>query len=237
MSALKSAVFGMSILAVGAIFASASAQETRLLGKDKSPTANSELTIGTLTPAYGMVTLPVSATDPVSFGMVGTAPLIQDFAARYSTSIYGGEFGVFARFADRPLLWASETSSAYNLGASVGYAGFYLQGALTGFNDNALMRNFQSWQSWQAGFGYGIGAFDVRLTYSMGEGTAAFNSNRSFDNDQLMLGGIYQLSPGIRFNADAFVGSRFSSPGLSSAQPGTSTPQGTGARVGVQLRF
>jgi hypothetical protein len=236
MSLLKSAVFGMSLLAAGAFFASAGAQDARLVGGDKASTNNSEPTIGTLTPAYGMVTLPMSATDPVSY-LAGTSSLIQDFAARYSTSIYGGEVGVFARVADRPLLWASEASSAYNLGASVGYAGFYVQGALMGFNDNALMRNFQSWQSWQAGFGYGIGAFDVRLTYSMGEGSAAFNNNRSIDNNQWMLGGIYQLSPGIRFNADAFVGSRFSSPGLSSAQPGTSTPQGTGARVGVQLRF
>ncbi|MBL8628553.1 MAG: porin [Rhodospirillaceae bacterium] len=237
MSALKSAVFGIAGLALGALFASANAQDARLVGGDKTVAPASELTIGAMTPAYGMVTLPLSATDPVSYGLAGTSTLIQDFAARYSTSIYGGEFGVFARYADRPLMWAPETSSAFNFGASVGYAGFYLQGAFTGVNDNVLMHNFQSWQSWQAGFGYGIGAFDVRLTYSMGEGSGAFSNNRNIDNNQWMLGGIYQLSPGIRFNADAFLGGRFSSPGLASAQPGTSTPQGTGARVGVQLRF
>jgi len=162
---------------------------------------------------------------------------VQDFAARYSTSIYGGQVGVFARYADRPVLWAPETSSsAFNLGASVGYAGFYLQGGFTGMNDNAVVRNLQSWQSWEAGLGYGIGSFDVRLTYSMGEASPAF-TGRTFDNNQWMLGGIYQIAPGIRFNADAFMGGRLSNPSLASAAPGTSAPQGTGARVGVQLRF
>ncbi|MBL8645260.1 MAG: hypothetical protein JNK21_15110 [Rhodospirillaceae bacterium] len=234
-AALKSAVFAAAVWAAGAV-ASAQAQDARLVGGETALSSSSELTIGAVTPAYGMVTLPVSATDPVSYSLVGTSTLVQDFAARYSTSIYGGQVGVFARYADRPLLWAPDTSSAFNFGASVGYAGFYLQGAITGMSDSVLMRNLQSWQSWQAGFGYGVGAFDVRLTYSMGEASPAF-TGRSIDNNQWMLGGIYQISPGIRFNADAFMGSRLSTPGLASAAPGASAPQGTGARVGVQLRF
>ncbi len=234
-AAYKSALLG-TVAAVVGVSSSAWADDSRLLGGQQVLTPSSELTIGATTPSYGLVTLPVSATDPVSYGVIGTSPMIQDFAARYATSIYGGQLGVFARFADRPLMWAAETSSAFNVGASVGYAGFYLQGGFTGMNDNTIMRNLQSWQSWQAGFGYGIGAFDVRLTYSIGEASAAF-SDRSIDNNQWMLGGIYQISPGIRFNADAFMGSRLTSPSLSSASPTSSTPQGTGARVGVQLRF
>jgi hypothetical protein len=206
------------------------------VGGQQALTPHPELTIGTTAPAYGSVMLPVSATDPTTYGVGSASAMAQDFAARYAASIYGGELGVFARYADRPMLSLTDTSSAFNVGASVGYAGFYVQGAFTGMNDAVLTRHLQSWQSWQAGFGYGVGAFDVRLTYSIGEASPAF-SGRSFDNNQWMLGGIYQLAPGIRFNADAFMGSRFSSPSLSSASPTASTPQGTGARVGVQLRF
>lgn len=232
---LKTAVlaFGALVLAAPAFAQGSGAVESRLVGGASSP---SDITLGTVTPTYGTITLPMPAADPMSYALQGTSTLVQDFAARYATSIYGSKVGVFARYTDRPILWSGETSSAFNLGASVGYAGFYLQGAFTGLNDNGSMRSLQSSQSWQAGLGYGVGAFDVRLTYSMGEASPAF-TNRSFDNNQWMLGGIYQLSPGIRLNADAFMGSSFSSLGLSSASPGASAPQGTGARVGVQLRF
>lgn len=213
--------------------ASAHADENR---QDGRAPESSGLTIGALTPTYGLVTVPVGAADPVSYALSGTASMVQDFAARYSTSIYGGQVGVFAHVADRSVLYTPDTSSAFNLGASVGYAGFYLQGAITGLNNTGFVGNIQSWQSWQAGLGYGVGAFDVRLTYSMGESTPAF-TGRALDNNQWMLGGIYQIAPGIRFNADAFMGSRLVGPGLASAAPSANTPQGTGARVGVQLRF
>jgi hypothetical protein len=213
--------------------APARAEDARLSGA--ATTSDPNLTIGALTPVYGMITLPVSAGDPAGL-LLGGAALGQDFAARYSTSIYGGELGVFARVADRPIFLSTDSTTAFNLGASVGYAGFYFQGAYTGLNDNGLLRSLQSWESWQAGLGFGGNAFDVRLTYAMGQATPAF-AGRSFDNSQWMLGGIYQLTPGIRFNADAFTGSRLVSPGVASAAPGASAPQGTGARVGVQLKF
>jgi hypothetical protein len=227
------ALFGaMAILATAPL----RAEETRLIGNQNVGKSEPSLTIGTLSPVYGMITLPVSANDPIQAELVASNVLGQDFAARYSTSIYGGQVGVFARFSDRPVFLSTDSSKAFNLGASVGYAGFYFQGAVAGLNDNSLARSLQSWQSVQAGLGYGGDAFDVRLTYAIGESTPAF-AGRSFDNTQWMLGGIYQFTPGIRFNADAFVGTRLVSPGVASAAPGTSAPQGTGARVGVQLRF
>ena len=229
--------FKTAIAVCGAILVMASAptraEETRLVGSQNTEKA---LTIGAVTPVYGMITLPVSAGETVHSALISGSALGQDFAARYSTSIYGGQVGLFARFSDRPVFLSTDSSKAFNLGASVGYGGFYFQGAVTGLNDNNLQRSLQSWQALQAGFGYGGAAFDVRLTYAIGESTPAF-AGRSFDNSQWMLGGIYQFTPGIRFNADAFVGSNLISPGVASAAPGSNAPQGTGARVGVQLRF
>jgi hypothetical protein len=212
------------------------ADDTRLVGNQSTGAPVNNLTIGAVSPVYGSITLPVSAGDPVPTAMIGGATLGQDFAARYSTSIYGSKLGFFARVSDRPVMLSTDSSTAFNLGASVGYGGFYFQGAVSGLNDNGLLRNLQSWQSLQAGLGYGGGAFDVRLTYAIGEARPAF-AGRSFDNSQWMLGGIYQLTSGIRFNADAFVGTSLVSPGLASASPTATAPQGTGARVGVQLRF
>ncbi len=233
-------VFKTAIIVCGAISVMASAslraEETRLVGNQNLGASDKSLTIGSVSPVYGMITLPVSAGELAQSALVSGSSLIQDFAARYSTSIYGSEVGLFARFSDRPVFLSTATSTAFNLGASVGYGGFYLQGAVTGMNDNSLQRRLQSWQAMQAGFGYGGAAFDVRLNYAIGVSTPAF-AGRSFDNSQWMLGGIYQFTPGIRFNADAFVGSNLTSPGLASAAPGASAPQGTGARVGVQLRF
>lgn len=233
-------VFKTAIAVCGVISVMASAparaEETRLVGSQNLGAADKSLTIGALTPLYGMITLPVSAGEMVHSALISGAALGQDFAARYSTSIYGGEVGLFARFSDRPVFLSTDSSTAFNLGASVGYGGFYFQGAVTGLNDNNIQRSLQSWQALQAGFGYGGAAFDIRLTYAVGESTPAF-AGRSFDNSQWMLGGIYQFTPGIRFNADAFVGSNLLSPGVASAAPGSSAPQGTGARVGVQLRF
>lgn len=209
------------------------AQDTRLTG---TADQSGNLTIGTLSPTYGMVTLPVAAGEPSSYVMMSAGSLSQDFAARYSTSIYGSEVGVFARFADRPVFLTTEPRTAFNFGASVGYAGFYVAGGFAGANDTTLASYFQSSESWQAGFGYGVNGFDVRLTYSMGDNAPAFTS-RNVATTQWMLGGMYQVAPWIRFNADAFKGSRLASPGFASAAPGASAPQGTGARVGVQLRF
>lgn len=228
----------VSFCAAMAMMAGASlrAEEARLSSAQNQATPEANLTIGTVSPVYGMITLPVSSKDYFSGAVLGSEAFGQDVAARYSASIYGGEVGVFARFADRPMFLATDYSKAFNLGASVGYAGFYFQGAVSGLNENTIVGNLQSSQSLQAGLGYGVGAFDVRVTYAVGQSTPAF-AGRSFDNNQWMLGGIYQFAPGIRFNADAFKGTRLAVPGGASAAPTASTPQGTGARVGVQLRF
>jgi hypothetical protein len=210
---------------------SARAQDSRLLG---------DLTIGAFSPTYGVVTLPVAAnTGTLSISSLPWSLAAgQDFSAGVSTALYGGEVGVFARVSDRPTLLAAQPATSYNIGAAVGYAGFYLQGALAGANDRIAQTLLpSSWHWLQAGLGYGVGSLDVRLTYSMAQGSPAFSGARSFDNNQWMLGGIYQLSPAIRLNADAFYGEGFATLAAPATAVGPSAPQGTGARVGVQLKF
>lgn len=228
-SRLKILLLCTAALTVAAV--SARAQDSR---------HGDDLTIGAFSPTYGVVTLPVAAnTGTVS---ISSAPwslsTAQNLAAGVSTSLYGGEVGVFARISDRPTLLAAQPATSYNVGAAVGYGGFYLQGAVAGANDRVAATLLpSSWQSLQAGFGYGVGSLDVRLTYSMAQSSPAFAGSRALENNQWMLGGIYQLSPAIRVNADAFYGAGFSTLATPATAVGPSAPQGTGARVGVQLRF
>jgi hypothetical protein len=64
--------------------------------------------------------------------------------------------------------------------------------------------------------------------------------DHTFDNNRLwMVGGIFQLTPRVRLNADAFTGGH-DVRGLTnvfSATSNTAAPQGTGGRVGIQLKF
>jgi hypothetical protein len=160
----------------------------------------------------------------------------QDVSAGYAATIYGSQVGVFGGYADRRSALALEPATSWNLGVTVGYAGFYLRGAFTDVAERSVI---DTWQSWQAGFGYAVGDLDLRVTYVQSELSAGVaKAIGGLDSTQWMVGGNYQITPRIRFNADAFYGLRDAAvAGRLSANPSATAPQGTGARVGVQLQF
>ena len=181
------------------------------------------LTIGYLTPGYGEVTLNVS-------------PSGQLLARTVSSDLVSiGRIGVFGGYNDRPSVLALAPTTSWNFGASVGYAGFYVRG---GVNEAAPVGPLMGLQGLQAGFGYEIGALDLRMTYltsqhmALGVGAA----EREIDSQQWAVGGIYQITSRIRLNADAFYGVG-ETKGTPVAVSPLNAPPGTGARVGVELRF
>jgi len=190
------------------------------------------MAIGYLTPAYSSV-----AVEPAGF-MTGTSGLaltdIRDISGRYTASLYGGSVGVFGGYAGQSLVNDPLASTAWNFGASVGYAGVYLLG---GISDYTTRGPFQSLQGWQAGLGYEIGNFDLRLTFASAQ-PVGVSQVGALDSRQWAIGGMYELTPRIRLNADAFYGANgMTSPSAVFVSPSNAPPQGTGARVGVQLRF
>lgn len=191
------------------------------------------LTLGSLSPTFGAVTVGISsATSAMIAARSG-----QDISGGYATDLYGSQVGIFGGYADRPAQFAPVPSTSWNLGASVGYAGFYVRGAFTDVAERGLV---DTWRSWAAGFGYGTGNLDLRLSYIISDASRSLvQSNGGLDASQWLIGGNYQLTPRIRVNADAFYGNRDTAAiyGRLSATPGVNAPQGTGARVGVQLRF
>lgn len=195
-------------------------------------------TLGSLSPTFGAVSIGIS---PTTSAMIASATSNgrggQDISAGYATDLYGSQVGIFGGYAGRPAQFAPEPSTAWNLGASVGYAGFYVRGAFTDVVERGLV---DTWQSRQLGFGYGTGNLDLRLTYVESDaGHSVMQSIGGLDASQWMIGGMYKVSSRIRLNADAFTGNRETATiyGRLSATPGATAPQGTGARVGVQLRF
>lgn len=178
--------------------------------------------------------------DPAGTITIGMAPLAdgttwaQSFEG-FSTPLFVGRVGVFGTHDQRQSLLSLSPASSWNFGAMVGYAGFYVRG---GFNETAPLGPLLGLQGLQAGLGYEIGAFDVRLTYAASQGMGL--AERAIDSRQWMIGGIYQITPRIRVNADAFYGAENRGTWLAAAptvMPATASPPGTGARVGVQLRF
>lgn len=205
------------------------------------PAQAAEFTIGNTTPTYGAMTLGVSPVTgrPLS-GMdtrsgFGTFLLQNlDFGARMSSPVNIGTLGLFGGLNNRPSVLTLMPSTGWNFGASVGYAGFYVRG---GVNEQSPAGPLLGIQGVQAGFGYEIGALDFRITYLTAQ-TVGLTAQRENENRQFSLGGIYQISPRVRVNADAFYGlngTRNVSP-LTVVAP-QSAPPGTGARVGFELRF
>lgn len=180
-----------------------------------------------LTSAYGVPGLTTSQ------GFAGAADAGGETMAR----IYGGDVGVYAGMAERPSIFAPTTATAWNVGGSLGYAGFYLRAGLMA---TTPLGPLQGTQGWQAGFGFTSGALDLRLTYLTALTGNFGMAERELDSQQWKFGGIYRLSEKVRLNADAFYGLRDSKSGMfftPQAAAGNQAPQGTGARVGIQLRF
>ncbi len=188
----------------------------------------SALTIGYSLPALGIYTLDAGAFDEGWTEQYGSAlnrgqPI--DMYGTYSASLFGGEVGVFGGVADSRSAFTMEPTTSRTVGASVGYAGFYLRGAYQAAGPDGLL---DSRRAWQAGLGYGSEDFDVRVTYVQ----SAFmqGSPTELEGKQWMIGGLVQLTPSILLNANAFYIDR------EMIVP-TVEPPGAGARVGLQLRF
>jgi len=198
--------------------------------------SDSTLTIGYFTPAYGAMTLGVSPTEPLmahSFsGMTSSLAPTFDIGGSDTTPVSVGRVGVFGAYDERPSILALTPTTAWNFGASVGYAGFYVRG---GVNEATPMGPLMGTQGLEAGFGYELGAFDLRLTYLASQSVGL--AEHEIDSKQWAVGGIYQITPRIRVNADAFYGVGENSRAALAVQPPMTSPPGTGARVGVQLRF
>ncbi len=195
-------------------------------------------TIGNTSPTYGAMTLGVSPVTgrPLSGMSSGIGTFLQtlDFGARMSSPVNVGAIGVFGGFNSKPSMLTLIPSTGWNFGASVGYAGFYVRG---GVNEQSPAGPLLGIQGLQAGFGYEIGAMDFRVTYLTAQ-TVGLTAQPDNQNRQFSLGGIYQISPRVRVNADAFYGldgTRSGAPLAVVAPQGA--PPGTGARVGVELRF
>ena len=197
--------------------------------------------VGYLTPANRSVAFGALPGEPfagdVLNGMSGGLALADafDIAGKYTADLYGGRIGLYGGYADRPSTLSLVPDTAWNFGASVGFAGFYVRG---GISDVTSVGYLQGIQGWEAGFGYETGNFDLRLTYAASQSAGDLDLvEHQLDSKQWTLGGDYQITPRLRLNANAFYDMRNNGLRALSVVPTMATPQGTGARVGVQLRF
>jgi hypothetical protein len=197
--------------------------------------------VGYLTPssrslAFGM--LPgETMTASVSHGPSGGIALgdTLDISSSFVTDYRGSRFGVYGGVSDHPSTLSLRPGTAWNFGASVGYAGFYLRGGISDVSTFGLIQNREGWE---AGFGYESGNLDLRLTYASSQSDVGLGvAEQQIDSRQWTIGGNYQISPRVRLNADAFYDMQGHDAPAFAVPNGVSAPQGTGARVGVQLRF
>ena len=187
-----------------------------------------ELTIGYTMPALGTFTVDADGQREgvPSQNLSGLNRLIeQNTYGSYATSFLGGQLGVFGGITDQQSAFALEQTTSRTVGAALGYAGFYIRGAYQAVGPDGLI---DGRRAWQAGLGYGSGAFDVRVTYVQSAFTQG--SPTELEGKQWMIGGLVQITPTLMLNANAFYVDR------EVAMP-TVEPPGAGARVGVQLRF
>ncbi len=233
--ALVSTLFvGLSSHAMAAeVQAPAPATETAVSPASQlSVSSNNSLRIGYQSPVTGAFSLGAPlVTSRASAGGLSVARA-QDVNARYSTHFLGGDFGVYGGYADQPSTLALSPAASWNFGATAGYAGVYVIG---GVSNTTSFGPFIGREGWAAGLGYEIGSVDLRLTYAA-EGSDIGRVSRVAESQQITLGGIYSFSSRFRLNADAFY-SDYSRGTAYLTSPNGKAPQGTGARVGVQLRF
>ncbi len=199
-------------------------------------TATTPFTIGYVSPAFGAVTLGVSPQNPFAAAPLSGASTglgSSDFSATYKTDVYGSQFGVTAGFVNGGSMFTSAPTPGWNFGATVGYAGFYVH---AGVSDGSQQRlTYDPSRGWLAGFGYEAGALNLRFSYMAAQ---SLNTNEGGDARTWMIGGIYRLNSRLRLNADAFTSRDLRAVSTPTAAATAATaPQGTGARVGVQLRF
>jgi len=176
-------------------------------------------------------------------GMVADRPFASstatppaDFSADYIANLYGGEVGLFGGYNDRPTVFESVPTTGWNVGASLGYAGFYVRAGISDSGANSVPTfALDTHQGWLAGLGFRTGGLNLRLTYMAAQSSNLTGAEE--DSRTWMIGGIYQLTPRIRLNADAFTSRDLRTLGAVPSLNNAATPQGNGARLGIQLRF
>lgn len=194
-----------------------------------------------MTPAFGGTTLGVLPNNRLPAGPatgILTPVPYSDFMATYKAGVMGGQLGVFGGYNSVANLFESAPTTGWNFGASVGYAGFYFRAGVSSDAAQAAAQIVnETNRGWLAGLGYEFGAFDLRLTYMAAEPIGF--TDRDVVSKLWMIGGIYQLTPRVRVNADAFTGGRDlrNTTTVLTAPANAAAPQGTGARVGIQLKF
>ena len=149
-----------------------------------------------------------------------------DVQGHYVTSLYGGEVGFYGGVSDLRSAFALEPVTAWNVGASLGYAGFSVRG---GYIDSSTDGVMNAMSSWQAGVAYKTESVGVSLSYvasDFGPGSLV-----GLDRRKWMVGGIYRISPAIQVDANAFYINR------DVQKLALAPPEQTGARVGVRLNF
>jgi hypothetical protein len=235
----------LTVLALS-LTASAADVRTRQMGTDAPKSVPISVSVfqpttGYMTPSFGGSTLGVMPGSHIPTGPVSgilSPTNYSDFAAAYKVGVMGGQVGLFGGYNSRANMLETTPTNGWTFGASVGYAGFYLRAGVS--SDAAVAASKivnETNRGWLAGLGYEFGAFDIRFTYMAAEPIGF--TDRDVVSRLWMIGGIYQLSPRVRVNADAFTSNRDfrSTATVLTAPANAAAPQGTGARVGVQLRF
>ena len=238
LSPIVATVFAVGSVAFG--FRPVAAEELRLgRAPDLLPAisafSSSTFTIGYLTPAFGALSLRMSPVTPASVRTVNGLGQTFDVGGTYTKPVSvlgqaGGRVGVFGAYDAHLSILALTPATSWNFGASVGYAGFYVRG---GVNESAAVGPLLGIQGLEAGLGYEVGSLDLRVTFLTAQAVGV--AQGEIDSRQWAIGGIYQITPTIRLNADAFYGDVHGA--ALAISPPLASPPGTGARVGVALRF
>lgn len=133
------AVFGVAFAASPVLSADVRAEDVAaLIAPSSESEISSTLTIsafesvvvGYLTPANRSVAFGALPGEPfaadVLNGMTGGLALADafDIAGKYTADLYGGRIGVYGGYAGRPSTLSLAPDTAWNFGASVGFAGW-----------------------------------------------------------------------------------------------------------------
>ena len=226
---------------VGALSAFVAASADSEITSTLTLFAVESVAMGYLTPASGSLAFGALPGEPLLInspnggsGGVVLADTV-DIVGTYTADLHGGRVGLYGGYSGRPSTLSLQPDSAWSFGASIGYAGFYVRGGISDMSAAALL---QSVEGWEAGLGYEMGNLDLRLTYAAAQSVGNLGvPAHQLDSKQWTLGGDYEISSSLRLNADAFYDMRSRGFTALYALPTLATPQGTGARVGVQLRF
>jgi outer membrane protein OmpU len=94
----------------------------------------------------------------------------------------------------------TEDLTAWNVGGSVGYAGFSVAGSYGDWSDS-LTANGTDASYWTAGLAYNVGAFGTSVTYL----NSTIDTGTDSDFNNIVVGADYKLAPGLTPYAEVSV--------------------------------